>query len=157
MAIADLRYSNVRDVSKSLHIRSQVQRKAVQILGEAPGCFLDSDLFRQRLIKSLTLKAHSINKINAEIELLVEQKIIVRKSRRRNNETGLNMEVWNLPLEVIRLVREASLNSGASNSECNEERRTFLFVRNVIREHGISRSGISDTALFVLVGRFMAL
>lgn len=96
----------------SLGIVSHIQQQAVLLLFNSRRGFMRSDLFRVRLIKSLSKGGYSavfLPKINSEVEAMVEQQLLVRQVKKCGHEIGLNRLVWKIPSDTISSIREATI------------------------------------------------
>lgn len=140
----------------SLGIVSHIQQEAALLLFNSRRGFMRSDLFRMRLIKSLAKGEYSavfLPKINAEVEAMVEQQLLVRKIKKCGHEIGLNSLVWKIPSDTINSIREATIivRSGRlfESNFCD----LVLDVKKQLRKMGKTRR-VSDTGFEILVERF---
>ena len=147
------------DMCHSLGIDSHIQQEAVLLLSNSRRVFMRSDLFRERLIKSLANEGYSaifLPKINSEVEALVEQQLLLRQVKKGEHEIGLNKVVWKIPSETISLIHEATIivSSGRlfEDSFCD----VVLDVKKQLRKMGGSCSQVSNAAFDILVARFNA-
>jgi hypothetical protein len=145
------------DMCYALGIRSNTQQQAVYLLSATTRGFMRSDLFRERLIKSLANRGDSaihLQRINSEIEALVEQQLFIRQVKSGEREIGLQKIVWRIPPEAISSVRDAT---EIVMNGCLFEENLCNIVENVkrqLRKTKVSRKQVSDNALTILVSRF---
>lgn len=127
------------------------------LLSGARRGFMRSDLFRERLIKSLAKEGYAavfLPRINSEVEALVEQQLLLRQVKRGDHEIGLNKIVWRIPSETIRLIHEATVIVSSGRLFEDNFCDALLDVKKQLRKMRAPRRQVSDTALEILVARF---
>jgi len=147
------------DMCLSLGIDSYIQQEAIQLLSNTRRGFMRSDLFRERLIKSLAKRDYSaifLPRINSEVEALVEQQLLLRQIKNGEHEIGLNKVVWKIPSETISLIHEATIIVSSGRLFESDFCDVVHDVKMQLRKMGGARRQVSDTAFDILVARFNA-
>ena len=143
------------DMFKSLEISCRIQQEAVRLLACSRYRFMESEQFRYKFV--VLLAPVRIKKVNAAIDALIEQKLLMRRVKSSRHEIGLNKEIWKLSSEAISLIREATTSIAESMLIDSDFCHTVHDVKVRFRKLGGTRRHISDTVFDILVARFLSL
>lgn len=144
---------------KCLCIKGRIQQEAVWILAFSSPRFIEVEALRIKLIEALKKNSSAvrIGKVNAAIDSLVEEKLLIRKTTLDRHEIGLNKEIWNISPEIIGLIQHVTISITKHILRGSDLRQAVQDVKLLFRKFGYTRKQISDTAFDILVVRFSAL
>lgn len=147
---------------RSLGIKCSFQQEAVRLLKTGSPYrymeFVEPEQFRISLIESLKQgdSAVRINKVNAAIDALVEQGLLIRWTKSKRHGIGLNKEIWNLSPDTIDLVQHATTSITKYMLNDSDLSHVVHDVKVLFRKFGYTRENISDAVFDILVTRFRA-
>jgi hypothetical protein len=145
---------------KCLGIKGRFQKEAILILASSSSYyFWEGESFRIKLIESLKKNSSAvrIGKVNAVIDSLVEERLLVRVKVSGKCEIGLNTGIWGLSPEIIGLIQHVTMSITKHLLSDSDLCQVVQDVKLLFRKFGYTRKQISDTAFDILVVRFRAL
>lgn len=144
---------------KCLGIKGRFQQEAIWILAFSSCRFMEAETFRIKLIELLKKNSSAvrIGKVNAAIDYLVEERLLVRRTASDRCEIGFNKEIWGISPETIGLIQHVTM-SITKHMVCDGDLcQVVQDVKLLFRKLGYTRKQISDTAFDILVARFRTL